>query len=97
VSWLVSEIVQPAEAGRLGPDIRKNFFSGVERHWNRLPRELVESPSLKVFRKYGDVALRDMVSGHGGLVFELDELRDLFQSHCFYDSMIMSAREQKSY
>ena len=27
---------------------------------------VVESPSLEVFRKRGDVALRDMVSGHGG-------------------------------
>ncbi|KFQ67314.1 hypothetical protein N335_00182, partial [Phaethon lepturus] len=39
------------KVGRFRPDIRKTFFTmKVVKHWHRLPREVVDAPSLATFR-----------------------------------------------
>ncbi|KFW71161.1 hypothetical protein AS28_13215, partial [Pygoscelis adeliae] len=43
-------------------DVRKKFFTmRVVRHWNRLPREAVDAPSLEVFKARLDGALSNLV------------------------------------
>lgn len=33
----------------------------IVRHWNGQPKEMIESASLNVFKRYADIPLTDMV------------------------------------
>ncbi|KFR14081.1 hypothetical protein N306_07891, partial [Opisthocomus hoazin] len=48
--------------GRFRLDTRKKFFTmRVVKHWNRLPREAVDAPSLVVFKARMDGGLSNLV------------------------------------
>ncbi|KFP16734.1 hypothetical protein Z169_02338, partial [Egretta garzetta] len=48
--------------GRFRLDIRKKFFTmRVVKHWNRLPRKVVEAPSLEAFKARLDRALSNLI------------------------------------
>ena len=79
--------------GRYRLDIRCKLFSQrVVTHWNRLPKEAVDAPSLEAFKARLDVALGSLVwwlvTLHiaGGL--KLDDHCGPFQPRPFYVSMI---------
>jgi len=43
-------------------NMRKNFFPlRVTQHWNRLPREVVDSPSLEIFKTHLDEVLCSLI------------------------------------
>ncbi|KFP15392.1 hypothetical protein Z169_13945, partial [Egretta garzetta] len=48
--------------GRFRLDIRTKFFTlRVVKHWNRLPREAGEAPSLETFKSRLDGALSNLI------------------------------------
>ncbi|KFQ15757.1 hypothetical protein N330_07805, partial [Leptosomus discolor] len=50
------------EHRKFGLNMRKNFFTlRVTEHWNRLPREVVESPSVEIFKTHLDMILCNLL------------------------------------
>ncbi|KFW62110.1 hypothetical protein AS28_12797, partial [Pygoscelis adeliae] len=50
------------KGGRFRLDIRKKFFTlRVVNHWHRLPREVVDAPSLETFKVRLDRALSNLI------------------------------------
>lgn len=64
--------------------MRKNFFIELMiKHWNRMPKGVVKSTSLKTFKSSVEVALKDTLFSDGtwetGLVVGLDDIKGIFQ------------------
>ena len=73
-------------------DIRRQFFTQrVVTHWNRLPKEVVDAPSLEAFKTRLEVALGSLVWWlvmlSTAVVLKLDDHCGLLQPRPFYDSV----------
>ena len=75
-------------------DNRRNFFAQrLVKHWNRLPKEAVDAPSLEAFKARLDVALGSLVCWLATLPIaeglELDGHCGPFQPRPFFASMTL--------
>ena len=78
--------------GRCRLDVREKFFTQrVVTHWNGLPKEVVDAPSLEAFKARLDVALGSLVwwlvTLHTAGGVKLDGHCGPFQPRPFYDSI----------
>jgi len=83
-------------------DIRKTFFTmRVAKHWNSVPRETEEAPSLEAFIINLDRALSNLVLlkmsllTAGGLCWMT--AKGAFQPKAFYDSIILYSKHYVVY
>jgi len=81
--------------GRFRLDIKKHFFTKrVVKHWNRPPGEVVDAPSLLLFKRYLDNALNNMLQHLASpeVVRHLDlkVVEGLFKLNYFYSILFYS-------
>ena len=79
-------------------NIRRKFFTQrVVTHWNRLPKEAVDAPSLEAFKARLDVALGSLVwwlaTLHIAGELKLNDHCGPFPSRLFYDSINVKLEE----
>lgn len=98
-SLLQQQVIEQEEVastfchGMFRLDIGKYFATQrVVKCWNRLSREVVQSPSMEVFKTMLKWHLEIVFSGehrNSLLMIGHNDLRGLFQPKCSYDSMIL--------
>lgn len=67
---------------------RRNFFmERVLEHWKKMPREVVEAPSLEVLKEHMDVILWSGWQGGDWSQVVLDDLRGFFYPKWFCNSV----------